>query len=117
MSKLSGIRVFGGLVDSKKSYVDYNIVGTDEEGRIHLQNVNDATDERVWDNEQIQSAFEEDLVVNGSDIPVPNDKLWDMMDTASKRRSDGTYNNFATQKIEESQKALFLAAVEQGKDS
>lgn len=116
MSKLSGIRVFGGLVNSEQTYVDYGIVGTDEEGRIHLENTNDASDERVWTNEDVRSAFEEDLAMNGSDIPVPGDKLWDMMDKIGKRRVDGTYNNFATQEIENSQRALFLAAVEEGKD-
>lgn len=116
MSKLSGIRVFGGTVNSDESYVDYNIVGTDAEGRIHLENVDDATDEVVWNNKRIQEVFEDDLAMNGGDIPVPKDKLWDMMDTISKRRKDGTYNNFADSEIEDAQKSLFLAAVQQGKD-
>lgn len=117
MSKLSGIRVFGGVVNSQQSYVDYNIVGTDEEGQIHLENATDATDERVWDNKKIQSVFEDELAVNGGDIPVPGDKVWDDMDTLSKRRSGGTYNNFADEAIENAQESLFLAAVEEGKDT
>lgn len=117
MSKLSGIRVFGGIVDSPESYVDYDIVGTDEQGRIHLENVNDAADTRVWDNTQIKEAFEDELAMNGGDIPVPKDELWPNMDTLTKMRVDGAYNNFAASAIEDAQRSLFLAAVEEGKDA
>lgn len=115
--KLSGIRVFGGVVNSPETYVDYNIVGTDKEGKIYLENVNDPTDEKVWSNTKIQSIFEDELAMNGGDIPVSGDNIWDSMENLTNRRKDGKYNNFAISKIEEAQKALFHAAVEEGKDA
>lgn len=117
MSKLSGIRVFGGRVNSKQSYVDYNIVGTDEEGQIHLENVNDATDTAIWTNEDVQSAFEDEVAVNGDDIPVPADPGWKTLDDLTDLRSKNTYNAFAQDRLEDAQRDVFLALVEEGKDA
>jgi hypothetical protein len=119
MTKLNTIRVYGGLVNSDESYVDYDVVGVTENGGIHLQNVNDSTDTIIWSDDELSQAFDDDLAVDGDNIPIPSDGSWDALDTLTGLRQFNNgdyYNNFSQNKLGLAQKSLFLAIVEQSKD-
>lgn len=116
MSGLSKLRIFGGLLDSSKSYKDYNVVGTDAEGRIHLENVNDATDTDVLTTEEVQQAFDDEVAMDGDSVPVPNNPAWKTLDNLTTVRGNNTYNPFAQKKLENAQREAFRALIEEGKD-
>lgn len=114
MTKQSGFRVLGSVLDLNDSFVDLDVDGVDGDGIVYLLDPKSGETYEV-NHEELREWKENLKAVGSGNIPLESDDVWKTLGTIGDQRKSHDANVWFDDRLAKAQEEMFAGILEAGR--